>query len=227
MAFVPTWLYIKQHNVTGLLYFGKTIQPDVAKYKGSGKYWKSHLKQNGNEVTTIWAELFSIEDELLEFAQFFTEFYDVVKSTNSDNKKTWANLVPEDGKMGGQNAGIPSPMIGKKTGRPCVWKGKKRPDHAKTMTGKVQTAEHIANRSAALKQHKRTVEHGNAISAAKAGIPNPKLSLALAGREGNNKGLKLATYKCIHCGTEASGGNLARWHNDNCKYKEKENGKSN
>lgn len=34
--FVPPWLYIKQHNQTGLKYFGKTIRKDPKKYKGSG-----------------------------------------------------------------------------------------------------------------------------------------------------------------------------------------------
>ena len=28
---------------------------------------------------------------------------------------------------------------------------------------------------------------------------------------------KERTYKCIHCGILANGGNLKRWHNDNCK----------
>lgn len=227
MAFIPTWLYIKRHNRTGLLYFGKTSQSNVMRYKGSGTYWKNHLKQHGNDVTTIWSELFLIEDDLLEFSQFFTEFYNIVKSTDTTNKKIWANLVPEDGKMGGQNIGMPSLLKGQKTGRPSVWKGKKRPEHADAMSGRTNTVEHNANISAALRQHTRTVEHGNAISAAKSGISNPKVSLALTGRIGQNKGLSLATHRCIHCGIEASGGNLVRWHNNNCKYKEKEDGKSN
>ena len=38
-SFVPTWLYIKQHNITKLKYFGKTVRKDPIKYKGSGTYW--------------------------------------------------------------------------------------------------------------------------------------------------------------------------------------------
>ena len=38
-----TKLYIKTHNKTGLRYFGKTVQEDVHGYKGSGKYWTSHM----------------------------------------------------------------------------------------------------------------------------------------------------------------------------------------
>lgn len=29
-------------------------------------------------------------------------------------------------------------------------------------------------------------------------------------------------FKCIHCGKETTKGNLNRWHNDNCKFKENE-----
>jgi len=33
--FKPVWLYIKEHNVTKLKYFGKTTTADPIKYKGS------------------------------------------------------------------------------------------------------------------------------------------------------------------------------------------------
>jgi hypothetical protein len=46
--FVPTWLYVKVHNKTGLKYLGKTIQ-DPYKYGGSGVHWSSHVKKHGND----------------------------------------------------------------------------------------------------------------------------------------------------------------------------------
>ena len=36
----PTYLYIKQHSVTKLKYFGKTTKKDPVKYLGSGIYCK-------------------------------------------------------------------------------------------------------------------------------------------------------------------------------------------
>ena len=42
-------LYVKTHNKTGLKYLGRTTQ-DPYKYKGSGTYWRSHLKKHGNRV---------------------------------------------------------------------------------------------------------------------------------------------------------------------------------
>ena len=45
-TFNPTWLYIKEHNVTGLKYFGKTTR-DPLKYKGSGTHWTRHISKHG------------------------------------------------------------------------------------------------------------------------------------------------------------------------------------
>ena len=99
----PTWLYIKQHNQTGLKYFGKTVQKDPYRYKGSGKKWIAHLNKHGNDVATTWCQLFTSEEEVREFALNFSTTNNIVES------KEWANLKPEDGLWGGsakgQNAG--------------------------------------------------------------------------------------------------------------------------
>jgi hypothetical protein len=88
----PTYLYIKQHSVTGLKYFGKTTK-DPYKYLGSGKYWLKHINKHDKKfIQTIWvSELYTDKNLLSEFALFFSEEYDIVKS------KDWANLKPEDG----------------------------------------------------------------------------------------------------------------------------------
>ena len=88
---IPTTLYIKCHNKTGKLYFGKTVELDPIKYPGSGVYWKKHLLEHGNNVTTIWHNLFTEENDIVEFSTFFSEFFDIV------NSNSWANLIPENG----------------------------------------------------------------------------------------------------------------------------------
>jgi hypothetical protein len=88
--FKSIWLYVKQHNVTGLKYFGKTSN-NPHKYKGSGLHWARHLALHGNDVTTTWCELFTDKESLVEFALFFSEEFDIVQS----NK--WANLKAENG----------------------------------------------------------------------------------------------------------------------------------
>ena len=92
--FKPTWLYLKQHNKTGLKYFGKTIK-DPETYNGSGIYWTNHLAQHGNDVSTIWKQLFTDKEELTKFALDYSVKNNIVESNE------YANLKPEDGLMGG------------------------------------------------------------------------------------------------------------------------------
>ena len=88
----PTWLYIKQHTVTGMLYFGKTSRTWSEKYKGSGKYWTSHINKHGREhVVTLWHDLFENQEELTNFALDFSEKMNIVKSDQ------WLNFRPENG----------------------------------------------------------------------------------------------------------------------------------
>jgi hypothetical protein len=91
----PTWLYIKEHNQTGLKYFGKTTKADPFNYNGSGKYWKRHIKKYGNDVTTVWCQLFLTESELTDYALSFSIKNNIVESNE------WANLKLENGLDGG------------------------------------------------------------------------------------------------------------------------------
>ena len=92
--FKPTWLYLKQHNETGLKYFGKTVQdPEI--YHGSGVYWNNHLNKHGYNITTVWKKLFTSKAELTQYALEYSTTHNIVESTE------YANLKPEDGLMGG------------------------------------------------------------------------------------------------------------------------------
>lgn len=96
--FTPTWLYIKQHNATGLKYFGKTTRDPVT-YKGSGLHWCRHLSVHGNNVTTVWSKLFDDEAELVAYALQFSVENNIVESAE------WANLKVENG-LDGNPKGI-------------------------------------------------------------------------------------------------------------------------
>jgi len=93
--FIPTYLYIKEHSVTGMLYFGKTIKhPET--YLGSGKYWLNHINKYGKEhVVTLWYCLFLDEASAKQFALMFSTKNNIVESKN------WANLAIENGTNGG------------------------------------------------------------------------------------------------------------------------------
>lgn len=97
----PTYLYIKRHIDTGMLYFGKTTKSNPLKYNGSGRHWKRHLNVHGKNIETLWiSELFTDKDDLVEFAEFFSECFDIVKSNR------WANEKPENGLDGGREPGF-------------------------------------------------------------------------------------------------------------------------
>ena len=96
--FKPTYLMIKQHEITGLKYLCKTIGKDPIKYKGSGTHWKSHIKKYGTKfVKTLWYKLYADIDELRNVAIALSDMYDVVDSSE------WANLKPENGLDGGDS----------------------------------------------------------------------------------------------------------------------------
>lgn len=85
------YLYIKQHSITDLKYFGMTKQKDPFKYLGSGKYWRLHLNKHGYNIKTI--EIWGFDDQQLctEFALKFS------KENNIARSNSWANLMDENG----------------------------------------------------------------------------------------------------------------------------------
>jgi len=93
------YLYVKTHNKTGLKYFGKTTRKDPFKYKGSGVYWKKHLKKHGNDFTT---EILGLFDNEILCSSFAIEFS--IKN-NIANSEEWANLKEENG-LDGSPKGI-------------------------------------------------------------------------------------------------------------------------
>lgn len=100
-GFAPTYLYIKRHKITDLLYFGKTsrnLKWLLENYSGSGRYWKNHLKHHGKEhVETIWFCLFVDADELVKFAKMCSYQWNIVNAVDSSGKKIWANEQIENG----------------------------------------------------------------------------------------------------------------------------------
>lgn len=112
MKIKPTFLYIKQHTDTKMLYFGKTTR-NPEKYNGSGKKWLNHIKKYGtNKIDTLWYCLFLDFESLNLFALRFSELNKIA------NSEFWANLKDENGIDGAlpgsipSNKGKPSPLKG-------------------------------------------------------------------------------------------------------------------
>ena len=89
----PVHLYVKTHNVTGLKYFGRTAEnPET--YLGSGAYWRSHLAEYGDNVTTEVVGTYVDEAQLRAACDSFSTENDIVNSVEL------ANLIPESGMPG-------------------------------------------------------------------------------------------------------------------------------
>jgi hypothetical protein len=88
------YLYVKQHNVTGLKYFGMTAKKNPYTYLGSGKYWRRHLKSYGKDILTTNVWEFDNREACEKFALEFSQTNDIVESVE------WANLRPENGRDG-------------------------------------------------------------------------------------------------------------------------------
>ena len=168
MSIYPTVLYIKQHSLTGLKYFGKTTR-DPLKYLGSGKRWMHHIKKHGPEhVRTLWVSESFIDSELIsDFAEEFSKDNNIVESKN------WANLINENGLDGGGNKGI----------TPSVETRQKLSDAKKGKPGKTHSAESRQKLSDANKGKPLSAETRQKLSDAKKGKPSKKKGIP-NGRKG-------------------------------------------
>lgn len=156
VPFKPTYLYIKQHAVTGKLYFGKTVSKYVKKYQGSGKLWTRHIRKHGKEhIITLWYCLFYEEASIKQFALSCSEQWNIVESDQ------WLNLRPEDGLSGGNmkgvNKGVPKSLMHKHN-LSLAGKGKHNHKHtketclkiSKSKAGKPFSSDHKENVSKGL-----------------------------------------------------------------------------
>lgn len=150
--FKPTFLYIKQHTITGKLYFGKTTKNNPELYTGSGTYWLRHLKKNGSNITTLWFCLFLDQETLTSFALSFSKNNDIVKSND------WLNLQDEngiDGWVPGQPQSQNSNLKRSKTLKHRIFSEETKRKMSMAQKDKEYSAEAISNMSDAQKlRHK-------------------------------------------------------------------------
>jgi hypothetical protein len=121
-GFAPTALLVVTHNLTGLKYFCKTSRLSSLKYyKGSGVYWKRHLKKHGGNVSVGVLGVYFDKERCTSAANKFSEENKIVFSSE------WANLIAENG-LDGAPVGESNPMFGKPSpsiGQKRPWVGKK------------------------------------------------------------------------------------------------------
>lgn len=210
VPFRPTYLYIKQHSVTGKLYFGKTIQ-NPEKYPGSGNHWKNHTKKYGKEfIVTLWYCLFYDLKSIKDFALMCSNQWDIVES------EIWLNRIPENG-LDGQ--GIPkgykhseesrqqSKIRSKGEGNPMF--GVHRFGEANPFYGRHHTEESKSNWS----REKRFECPHCGIWTNRGNLTRYHLNKCLK----NPNKTSREVFICPHCGKQSTNkGNMTRYHFNNC-----------
>jgi hypothetical protein len=236
-----TILYIKQHNKTGLKYFGKSNKTlnEFSKYKGSGKHWFYHLKKHGNDVTTrIYAIFEGIDDSIIEkIAVNFSIENNIV------NSKEWANLILENGLSGAPKNNKLSEETKLKISKANI--GKKHSEETKLFFSQSRKGDKhwtyflSENERKEVSKHLRLIDRSG-IKNGRYGKPTSKetklkISKANSGKKCSeetkkllsevlkNKKHNLKEVKCIYCDKIGKGPNMTRYHFEKCKYKKEIN----
>jgi len=216
------YLYKKTHNKTGLQYLGKTVQ-DPFKYKGSGKYWVSHINKHGYDVTTEILKECSSNTDLIQWGRYYSELWNVACS------EEWANLKPEEGQ--GFAFGEFHPMKNPKTvekirrfqtGRKHTEEhkrkaalpkiGRKRPEHSKKLTGRKRPDQSTRMKTCQLGPN------NHMFGKTQSPESNEKRRNSQLGEKSGRYGKKDPVFECPNCHKKVAGlGNFNRWHNSNCR----------
>jgi hypothetical protein len=199
----PTYLYIKQHSVTGLKYFGKTTEKDPYKYSGSGTRWTNHIKKHGKDfIKTIWVSDLYYDTSIVEIALHFSKENNIVESND------WANLMLENG-LDGKPVGI---ICNKETKTKISIantgnKYRKGTTHTKETKTKISIANTGKIQSEKTKIKKSIANKGKITS------EETKIKLSIA-----NTGKVHPIVTCPHCNKTGGVCNMKRYHFDNCKF---------
>jgi hypothetical protein len=110
---------VKTHKITGLQYLCQTKRKDPFKYRGSGLYWRLHLKKHGPHIDTRILIKCYTKSALSAWGIYYSKLWSIVDS------KRWANLTEETG-SGGM-------IAGSKTAIKCGLSGSKHPQYNATI----------------------------------------------------------------------------------------------
>jgi len=90
------YLYVKTHNITGLNYLGQTKQhPNT--YPVSGTEWSKHLRDNGNNVTTVIILSTTCVKERNYWGRYYSNLFKITTAMDDYGNRIWANIIPETG----------------------------------------------------------------------------------------------------------------------------------
>ena len=203
--FKSTWLYIKQHNVTGLKYFGKTTKDNPTLYKGSGLYWLKHLKKHGTDISTMWLKKFDDLDSLREFAINFSVENNITESVE------WANLKIENGSDGNPVGWIP-PFKGKPSWNSGLFHSESTKSKISENNGRGMLNKSHRSDSKKLMSVLRVGKEPGNKGIARTDEQKENQSSKMIGKTPWNKGIPMSQVRCERCGKSTSVAALGRYH---------------
>ena len=206
------YLMIKTHNVTGLKYLCKCTNRDPYKYKGSGTYWKRHLKQHGYDIST---EVVYESEDIIKFNEISLEYS---TTFNVKDSKEWANLMLETGLDGGTTHNNPHWLVGFKHSEESRKKiGESARIRATGRNLSDETKEKISNTLKGqdvfwLKGVEKTAEHKQKLSDSSKGKSKNYDKDQIEYLKNSMKSLSKSMYKCSVCGKIGNSGQIGRYH---------------
>jgi hypothetical protein len=204
---------IKTHNKTKLKYLCKCTNRDPYKYKGSGVYWKRHLKDHGSDITT--EVIFQTED-LNEFNSACLRYS---KEFNVKDSDEWANLIEENGLDGGTTHTNPYWLKGFKHSNESKSKisessKKKRVPLSENVKQKISDALRGKSIKCSPKGVAKTEEHKRKVSQALKGKPKNFSKNGLENMKTSVSERQKRKYKCSVCGKIGNAGQIGRYHKE-------------
>jgi hypothetical protein len=211
------YLYVKTHNKTGLKYLGQTKSKNLHKYKGSGTYWKLHIKKHGYDVTTEILKECNSNDEIRYWGLYYSDLWNVV------DDERWANLKEETGDARGRlskesREKIRNSGLGRVPwNKGITYSNPNRRGITHSEETRKLLSEKLKGRSAWNKNipvSKETKEKLRKVNLGKTMTKEIKDKISKS-----NKGKTKPKATCPHCGQIGGVPQMVQWHFDNCKNK--------
>jgi hypothetical protein len=184
-------LYVKTHRVTGLKYLGYTKSTNPHKYKGSGKYWKDHIKLHDYLVDTDIIFRSANKTDIKQQGLYYSKLWNVVQARDKNGKKIWANLKEEagDGGKPAWESSMENPVIKERhtlaINDPVIKQKQKDATIAAMNSVKVQTRLRGTRNTTAYKEYIKTT------------LNSPEL-LAVRSKKDKNPNFDHMVYNFIH-----------------------------
>ena len=211
---IPRTYYILENNTSGKKYIGQTRQ-NMNKYRGSGKYWKTHCAAHGGQTTENITVLFNkIFESSVNAAAFLADFEKNNPNYWMKANNEWANLVPETI----DDSPLYNAEIARKAAKDRLENGTHnflcKVTARKNSMRRVMDGTHNFMGDGTFQSQ---IQHTRVANGTHPFLDGTHSSKAHARRLDDGTHHMIQLRECPHCGKTGKGAIMNRWHFDNCK----------